>query len=227
MSLGDRLIHARFCDSHRQRRDDWRDVVEGLRGAGKMVLDYVHPRRRRDPEVVDLPPSASPTYPGDELVVAPRWTWTHAIEIDAPPMRVWPWIAQIGAERGGFYSYQWLENLAGCDLRNAEPLHPEWQLREGDALVLHPRLPAVRVVAVEPGRSFVTHGVLQRTTITPRIEATWAFLLEPLAAERCRFTSRYRVATSSRLRVEPIVYEMDARMLRGVKQRAEAMPATG
>lgn len=38
--------------------------------------------------------------------------WTnHAVQIRAPPERVWPWLAQIGQERGGFYSDEWLVNL--------------------------------------------------------------------------------------------------------------------
>ena len=43
----------------------------------------------------------------------------------APVETVWPWIAQIGQDRGAFYSYAWLENLAGCRLRNADHIHPD------------------------------------------------------------------------------------------------------
>jgi hypothetical protein len=62
------------------------------------------------------------------------------------------------------------------------------------------------------------------------VEVTWLFLLEPLDAERCRFISRYRCATSDDLAtrlqygptlVEPIGFAMDRRMLLGIKQRAE------
>lgn len=73
---------------------------------------------------------------------------THGVEIDAPAAAVWPWIAQIGADKGGFYSYQWLENLAGCDVRNAERVHPEWEVKVGDGLRLHPEMPAIPVVDV-------------------------------------------------------------------------------
>ena len=48
---------------------------------------------------------------------------THAITIRAPVEEVWPWLAQIGQDRGGFYSYEWLENLAGCEMRNADRVH--------------------------------------------------------------------------------------------------------
>src|SRR5437868_10288057 len=51
--------------------------------------------------------------PGDTLVARGTPRETRAIVIDAPAARVWPWVAQIGQDRGGFYSYQLLENLAG------------------------------------------------------------------------------------------------------------------
>src|SRR5918994_7083921 len=52
--------------------------------------------------------------PGDELVPNPAIESTRAITVNAPVEEVWPWLAQIGQDRGGFYSYEWLENLAGC-----------------------------------------------------------------------------------------------------------------
>jgi hypothetical protein len=41
--------------------------------------------------------AAARRYPGDELVPQPRWSWTHGIQIQAPPGDVRPWVAQIGA----------------------------------------------------------------------------------------------------------------------------------
>jgi len=46
---------------------------------------------------------------------------------DAPPEAVWPRLAQIGEGRGGFYSYDWLERMAGAKIHNADVIHPEWQ----------------------------------------------------------------------------------------------------
>jgi hypothetical protein len=56
--------------------------------------------------------------PGDELVPEPQWGYDHAISIDAPRSAVWPWLLQLGQGRGGFYSYEGLENLIGCQVRN-------------------------------------------------------------------------------------------------------------
>jgi hypothetical protein len=176
---------------------------------------------------------AARTFPGDALVATPRWSWTHGIDIDAPAEAVWPWVAQLGAKRGGFYSYQWLENLVGCELRNAETIHPEWEVREGDWLALHPRLAPLPVVSVERGRHFVAHAAADenaRAKGKPWIEATWLFAIEPRGPHGCRFISRYRADSSddvaTRLSfgptlMEPIGFAMDRRMLLGVKERAE------
>jgi hypothetical protein len=139
----------------------------------------------------------------------------------------------MGSDRAGFYSYQFLENAAGCDLRNAEVIHPEWQLREGDALVLHPKLPPLQVVAMLPGRGFVAHAAPDakaRAAGAPWAEVTWAFFVDPLGPGRSRFVSRYRCAMSDDLAttlafgptlMEPIGFAMDRRMLLGVKERVE------
>ena len=120
-------------------------------------------------------------------------------------------------------------------MRNAERIHPEWAVAEGDALSMHPDLPPLPVAAVEPGRWYVAHGAPD-----PDAEAgaavSWLFFLEPLGDHRCRFISRYRCATSDDLAtrlqfgpavVEPIGSAMDIEMLKGVRDRAEAARAEG
>jgi hypothetical protein len=220
-------------------RDGWRDVAKGALGAAGVALDlltpFLRPARSRwglDEE------TASRDYPGDELVAEPRWGWTHGVEIDAPPDRVWPWVAQIGADRGGFYSFQWLENLAGCDVNNAETVHPEWAVREGDGLKLHPNLPPLPVAVVEPGHYFVAYAP-PGDRKGPWVEASWLFFVEELPGERSRFVSRFRSASSDDLATrfaygpyitESVGFVMDRQMLLGVKERAESLnrrPARG
>jgi hypothetical protein len=216
-------------------RDDWRDIRDGVVGALRMAADFATPFLRARRSRWGLSPAlAARALPGDDLVADPRWSWTHGIEIEAPAAAVWPWVAQIGADRGGFYSYQWLENLAGCGLRNADAIHPDWEVREGQALSLHPQVPPLPVVSVEPGRSFVAYGAPDPAAVAggaPWAEASWLFLVEPLGERRCRVVSRYRATTSPHLAarlafgpllLEPVGFEMDRRMLQGVRQRAEA-----
>lgn len=72
--------------------------------------------------------------------------WTRAITIDATPEQVWPWLVQWGQGRGGWYSYDWLENLFGLDIHTAKQILPEYQnLAVGDPICL--------------GRSFCTSHV--------------------------------------------------------------------
>jgi hypothetical protein len=215
----------------RAPRDRWSDVVSGLGGAGIMVaaLATSFLRRRRSHWGLTTE-EAERTYPGDGLVAHPRWSWTHGIQVDAPAETVWPWVAQMGADRGGFYSYQWLENIAQCEIRNADRVHPEWQLREGDTLSLGPKAPSLEVVEVVPGRYLVAHDASPRAEGRPWVEVSWLFFIEPLGPTRCRVISRYRCATSADLKtrltlgptfLEPIGFAMDRRMLKGLKERAE------
>ena len=70
------------------------------------------------------------TLPGDRLPRTPHLELLHGVTIDVPPSAVWPWLAQLGQDRAGFYSYDWLERLLGVDVRNVTELRPEWQRRQ-------------------------------------------------------------------------------------------------
>ena len=135
-----------------------RGCPQGAAGVAVMVAALLTPfSRGRRGRWGAAAAAATRQYPGDELVREPRWGWTHVIGIDAPAESVWPWVAQVGADRGGFYSYQWLENLIGCQLRNAATIHPQWAAREGGELRLHPNAPPLRTVTVQPGRALVAY----------------------------------------------------------------------
>jgi hypothetical protein len=172
--------------------------------------------------------------PGDDLVPSPRLVSTRAIGINAPASVVWLWLAQMGQGRGGLYSYQKLENLARCDMHNADRIHPEWQkLTIGDRVRFGPEGYPYHVVrAIDPGRALVlgsepeAHGAM----------ASWAFFLDPIDAGRIRLIVRYRgdyepgVMNTLMWRVltDPLFFMMERQMLIGIKRRAEALasPAT-
>ena len=99
--------------------------------------------------------------PGDQVTPGKGFQILHAINIDATPEQVWPWLAQIGHDRGGFYSYAWLENLFGLHIVNANRVVPEWQQRAlGEVVPATPpkwlglvdRPLGWRVLQFEPGR---------------------------------------------------------------------------
>jgi hypothetical protein len=151
--------------------------------------------------------------PGDELVPEPATQSTRALTIDAPVEAVWPWLAQIGQDRAGFYSYERLENLAGCDMHNADEIHPEWQSREpGELVYLHPRT-GLPVARFEPNRVLALQG--------------WgAFVLEPHGPGCTRLIARGRVrrstaSVSNALLMEVPHFLMERKMLLGIKERAE------
>ncbi|MEU4245061.1 hypothetical protein [Actinoplanes sp. NPDC026619] len=80
------------------------------------------------------------------------------ITIHAGVDDVWPWIVQLGQGRGGFYSYDSLENLVGCDIHSALQINPDWQrLDVGDPVRLAPEL-ALTVAVVKPPRTLVLQG---------------------------------------------------------------------
>jgi hypothetical protein len=230
------LRHLAARAEGRLPRDDFGDVLEGVRGVAVMIAAFLSPFHRRARSHWGLDEeAANRSYPGDELVREPRWSFTHGVTVEAPAARVWPWITQIGADRAGFYSYQWLENLVGCEIRNAETIHPEWEARVGQPFVLHadPKVPRLQIVAVEAGRNVVAYArpdEQARALGKPWATASWLFFLEPLGEHRCRFVSRYRASCSEDLAtrlsfgpslLEPVGFAMDRRMLLGVKNHAE------
>jgi hypothetical protein len=82
--------------------------------------------------------------PGDDLVPDAAST-TRAITIAAPPEQVWPWLVQLGYDRGGWYSYDWIDNDGQP---SADRIIPELQqLQVGDQILMLPGMgPRVREV---------------------------------------------------------------------------------
>jgi hypothetical protein len=109
---------------------------------------------------------------GDDLIANADLTATRAIIIRASADQVWPWIAQLGQGRSGFYSYDFLENLAGCDIHSAARIVPEWQdVGVGDEVRLAPEVGLV-VAFVERGRSLVLRGRVPMGNTEPPYEFT-------------------------------------------------------
>jgi hypothetical protein len=211
-------------------RETLSEMTEGVEGAFRIIASLATPFRRGERLHEGLTEAeANGVFPGDGRVPSPRFTWTHAVEVDAPPAEVWPWVVQIGQDRAGFYSYQALENVAGCDLVNADRIHPEWQQRKaGDLLKLHAGVPPMTIVQIEEGRYLVAQ--IHTVEGDRYANVSWMFQVEPLPGRRSRVVSRFRSSTSDdiahRLLFGPYLVEavggvMDRRMLRGIKERVE------
>jgi hypothetical protein len=165
--------------------------------------------------------------PGDDLIPNPDLMATRAITVGTSADQVWPWVAQLGQGRGGFYSYDALENLVGCDIHSADQIIPEWQdLEVGGQVKLHPEV-GLGAAVVEPGRALVLRGGVPVGAAPPPYDFTWAFVLREQPEGTTRLLVRERYAYTQRwapLLVEPVAvvaFVMTQRMLRGIRDRAE------
>jgi hypothetical protein len=169
------------------------------------------------------------SQPGDDLIVDANVSATRAITIRRSPDVVWPWIAQLGQGRGGFYSYDFLENLLGFDIHSADRVVPEWQqLEVGDEVRLAATV-GLEAVIVEPARALVLQGTLPLAA-RPPFESTWAFILCEQPDGTTRLISRERYGYNrwwAPFVVEPtqaISFVMSRKMLLGIRDRAERAP---
>ena len=167
------------------------------------------------------PEEQAMVLPGD--TAPPSAYFTRAISVDSPPSAVWPWLLAIGQDRAGFLSNDWLENLTGADIHNADVLRPEWQQRavgdkvpmsgaSGQALVGEYSLLTVRVLEPEhiiadvPGRFVLlregsgTRLLLREQLDIPERRGLWWVIWDPMH------------------------FVMEQRMLQGIKERAEGRP---
>ena len=164
---------------------------------------------------------------GDGLLADPTYSGTMTVIVNARPEHIWPWLVQIGYQRGGLYSYDWLDRLFGyLDRPSATRILPEFQhLASGDLIPLG-RGPSWPVAVVEPNRALVLD-----MRHMGGLDWVWQFGLYPVDETRTRLVSRSCVraqAMWARLLthvIEPAGFVMTRRMLLGLKQRAEALRA--
>jgi hypothetical protein len=196
----------------------WVGITVGVATALAVMAAYVllvGPRLRRwgatDAEVAR-------TMPGDELLPSHAASTTRAVTIDAPPGRVFPWLLQIGYGRGGWYSYDWLDNDGR---RSADGIEPQLQrLAPGDRIQMMPGVgPTVR--EIEPNSHIVSAGDSD----------SWSLVVEALDGDRSRLISRWRQnwprtpATFAWIAIsDPGAFVMEQKMLRTIRRLAERPP---
>jgi hypothetical protein len=164
------------------------------------------------------------------LVANPKQITNRSITIRTSADRIWPWLVQLGQGRGGFYSYDWMENLAGCDIHSADRILPEYQeVSVGDRVRLGPEgYPFYTIASIEPGRALILRADAPPGE-EPPIDETWLFYLDEVAPDRTRLIVRNRRDYEPtpgnfvmwRVIVEPLHFIMEQRMLEGIKERAE------
>ena len=220
----------------------WKNLGEGLAGMAIMAFSLITPflnDRRRKWGTTEA--EMQRDYPGDELVKNIKGEYLHAITINTPAADIWKWLVQIGQDRGGFYSYELLENLIGCKIRTTERIIPEYQhLEVGDSIPMHPSMGSpYKVVTVEPNHALV---LLQRVDVNTGKDfepgdrmpvkyqnMSWLFFLDERDDGTTRLISRSRNDWNESLGntifygiFGPLTMEMDRKMLKGIKERVEA-----
>lgn len=173
--------------------------------------------------------------PGDDVKPDAEIQATHAITIDAPPRDVWKWLVQIGQGRGGFYSYDWLENIFGLRIYNTDEVKSDWQrLKIGDFVRgAHDEWLGGRfknkagwfVVRMEENHALVLRDEIER--------GSWAFILRPIEETKTRLIIRGRGNKPKTLPtkifhyglMEPAHFIMERKMLLTLKKRAEDFSA--
>lgn len=166
------------------------------------------------------------SLPGDDFLPDARYRSTRAITIEAPPESVWPWLVQVGCRRAGFYSNDLLDNLGHPSARTIVP--ELQQLEVGQWVPMSPSatpsdVTAFKVHSFEPNR-----WLLWR-----KPDSTWAWQLTATDAGGIRLVTRIHAARDWRsaplmaalgvLLMEFGDFAMLRRMLRGIKERAEAL----
>ena len=172
------------------------------------------------------------SLPGDGQLSKPLVDWTSATTINAPPDRVWPWIAQIGDTRGGFYSYTFIENQAGSITgssdyqvvyHNADRVRPEWQNPQpGEQLIQG----VLKVAEVKPNEYLLADSVMPGS-----MGWTWIWSVQPVnGGAQTRLISRSRVQPPPGPE-NPVMFfvfnvggfVMMQNMMQGIQQRAEGV----
>jgi hypothetical protein len=199
-------------------------LCAGLVTAGAVTVIYVRFMRQWHLHWGATEEEAHGAAAGDELMPDPDLVATRAVEIDAPPSAIWPWLVQMGPGRGGAYTYDWIERRLGIDIRNTDRIIPELQdLKVGDEIAMPGY--TMRVERLDPERAMVIRSSNQAWV--------WSFELRP-ANGHTRLISRNRFDISALpLRdklaypaMEPGSWVMERKMLLTIKQRAEHLAGT-
>ena len=199
-------------------------IVKGLTGAALLAAVAYGPAARRwYLSFGATPEEVAAAMPGDELLAGAELVSTRAVTIDAPPGAVWPWLVQMGSNRGGAYTYDWIENLFGLEMHSAERILPQFQqLAVGDVLPLGADGPGMRVEICDRPRTLAFRSA----------DGTWVWIFG-LYPHRggTRLVSRNRIAVPkaspgrrlvSRMVLEPGSLIMERKMLNGIRDRAES-----
>ncbi len=160
--------------------------------------------------------------PGDDIVPKPNVQMTHAVNIDAPPEAVWPWLAQMGRERTGYYGLDLITNqgIPSVNFVRQDMPVPEVEMAMDGGF---------RIMELEPNRQLLFGGYdLQRLPGVTQ-EVSTLYLLERRQDSSTRLLIRQRAFTYGMLSLAfNLIYEMlyfafVIEQRQRIKQLAESM----
>jgi hypothetical protein len=168
--------------------------------------------------------------PGDSLVPDPTLQSTKGLTVKASPEAIYPWLLQIGVDRGGMYSYDWLENLFGLNVHTVDTIVPEYQnVQVGDFwrftpedYVLNPG-PGLLVKELRPNAAVLLCFGMENEPDEACID-TWQFVLEPQVDGTTRLLLRSRMAIEEELPIKLTYFAqfiMERKMLLEIRELAE------
>ncbi len=166
------------------------------------------------------------SMPGDDLVSSPTFCATRGISIQGRPEDIWPWLAQMGYGRAGFYGYDLIENVGSrTGIRSAVSILPELQHpKTGDVLPISV-VASLVLDSIQPGSHLIWRG-----DATPP-DASFIWALYPVDESHTRLISRIRLRyhwADQRLLLDLFTEFADhvavPKILLGIKGRVEGHP---
>lgn len=171
------------------------------------------------------PEEIARSMPGDGLVAHPLEVTTRAVTVNTGPEHVWPWLVQMGNNRGGLYSYDWIDLLIGAlERRSVDQVLPEFQNPQVGDTLPYARGSDFIIRSIERERSLVFQLQLDDVDVVQ----SWG--LYPIDASHTRLVLRVQAAMPVSFKMLPVLMLLDPsegfmvhRQLLGIKQRAESL----
>jgi hypothetical protein len=152
--------------------------------------------------------------------------WTRSITINATPQQIWPWLVQWGQGRGGWYSYDWLENLMGFDIHTTDQILPQYQNPAvGDKICMAASSCTNIISVIQPNQAFGWQARDEQGS------PVWNFIigLYPVDSAHTRLVIRESFDKAAMPAIVTAIIEipdtvMEQKTLDTLKQRAEGTP---
>jgi hypothetical protein len=175
-----------------------------------------------------LPDKHKRNLPGDQLIAEAKYTSTHQVRIEAPSSIVWQYLMQLGCDRAGWYSINYLDHGGEPSINH---IVDAWKDRQvGDKIAATPtRDNFFEVSMIAHEKYFVMGGESTHVGMMQAYKMSWAFVLEPIGTDATRLLSRARMQASpqwaewlmGQVVYPPVHSLMSAVQLKTIKRYAE------